>query len=60
MIPEKQSETGRIFCCFEPFFALSPPAKKENLNFEIEKKTPGNIINLNMCNINDYHMMYGS
>ena len=60
MIPEKWSETGRTFCRFEPFFALSPPANKENLSFEIEKKTPGNIINLHMCNINDSHMMYGS
>ena len=29
-------------------------------NFEKVKKTPGNVIILHMCTINENHMMYGS
>ena len=32
----------------------------ENQNFEKMKKTPEDIIILDMCTINDSHMMYGS
>ena len=35
------------------------PIKVENQNFEIVKKTPGDII-LQMCTINYNHIMYGS
>ena len=41
---------------FLPFY---PPIKVENQNFEIVKKTPGDII-LQMCAINYNHIMYGS
>ena len=60
MVPEIQSEKDRIFCHFGLFFALSPPDNLENQNFERMKKTPGDIIILHMCTINDNHMMYGS
>ena len=41
-------------------FPLPPPSNNsENQNFEEMKKTPGDII-LQMCTINDNHMMYGS
>ena len=45
-----------IFCPF------SPPDNQENQNFKTEKKkTPGNVIILHICTINDnYMMMYGS
>ena len=42
------------------FFPFYPPNDTENQNFETMKKIPGDIINLPMCTINDYHMMYGS
>ena len=47
------------FCHFGPFFALFPPYL-ENQNFEKMKKTPGDIIILQMCTINENHMMYVS
>ena len=58
-------ETDRIFCHFEPFFALSPrflpfrpPMDPENQNFEtMKKKTPAAIT---MNTMNDNHMVYGS
>ena len=42
---------------FLPFY---PPNNSKNQNFEKLKKTPGDIIILHMCTINDNHMMYGS
>ena len=36
------------------------PMDPENLNFEKMKKTPEDIIILQMRTINDNHMMYGS
>ena len=42
------------------FCPLSPPKNPENQNFEKIKKTPGDIIILHKCTINDNHMMYGS
>ena len=44
------------FCLFTP----SPPNNLKNQNFEKLEKTPGDIIILHMCAINDNHMMYGS
>ena len=38
----------------------TPPIDPKNQNFEIIKNTPGDIIILHMCIINDNHMMYGS
>ena len=49
------------FCHFGPLFALLPPSKPENQNFEKKKKKPpGVIIISHMCTINDNHMIYGS
>ena len=50
----------RIFCYFGLFFALVPPNKPKNQNFEKMKKTHGDIVILHMCIINDNHMMDGS
>ena len=61
MIPKIWSTTNRIFCHFGQCFALLPPNNPENQNFKkMKKKTPGDIIILHMCTINDNHMMYGS
>ena len=50
-----------IFCHSELFFALLPPMDPENKNFEkMKKKTLEDIITLQMCTINDSHMMHGS
>ena len=38
MVPEIWSATNRIFCHFGPFFALLPPNKLKNQNFEKMKK----------------------
>ena len=62
MIPEICSMTDRIYSHFGPFFAFLhplPPNNPENQNFEIMKKTPGDII-LHKCTTNDNHMIYGS
>ena len=65
MLPEIWSATDRIFCPFGPIFALyppppPPPMDPENQNFEKMKKTPGDIIILQICTINDNYMIYGS
>ena len=60
MIPEIPGTTERIFCYFKPFFALLPPNNPKSQNFEKIKKSPGDIITLHMCTINDNYMMYGS
>ena len=52
------SATDRIY--FRPFFALLPPNNPKNQNFEKNEKNPRDIIILNMCTINDNHMMHGS
>ena len=49
-----------IFVILEHFFALLPPDKLKNQNFQIIKKEPGDIIILQMCTINDNHEMYVS
>ena len=54
-----RSMTDRFFCHFGLFFALLPPNNPKNQNFETMKKTPGDIIILHSCTINDNHMMYG-
>ena len=43
--------------CFLPFY---PSIDPENQNFEKMKTVPEDIIILQMCTINDSHMMYGS
>ena len=60
MVPKTWSEPDRLFVildCFLPFYLLKHP---ENQNFQKMKKTPEDIIILQMCIINDSHMMYGS
>ena len=59
MVPDIWSASDRIFCHFEPFFALLPTNNPENLNFEKIKKAPGDII-LHMCTKNDNHMTHSS
>ena len=53
----QQTESLIILDHFLPFY---PPNNPKNLNFEKLKKTPGDIITLHMCTINDNHMMYSS
>ena len=53
----QQTEFFVILDHFLPFY---PPNNPKNQNFEKLKKTPGDIIILHMCTINDNHMMYGS
>ena len=60
MVPEIWSGMGRTFCHFGLFFALLPPNNPKNQNFEKMKKTPGDIIILQMRTLNDNHMMYGT
>ena len=61
MVPEIWSATDIIFCHSGPFFTLFyPPMDKENQNFEKLKKAPEDIIILQMCTINNSHMMYDS
>ena len=49
-----------FFVILDHFLAFYPPMDTENQNFEKMKKTPDDIIILQMCTINDSHMMYGS
>ena len=49
----------KVFVIFDCFLRFYPPKKPENQNFEKMKKSPGDIIILHMCTINDNHMMYG-
>ena len=61
MVLEILSVMYRIFCHFGIFFVLLPPPNNsKNQNFEKMKITPGDIIILHMCTINDNHMMFGS
>ena len=52
-----QTEFFVILDFFLPFYTPNNP---KNQNFEKLKKMPWDIIILNMCTINDNHMMYGS
>ena len=45
---------------FCPLSPPPPPMDPENQNFEKMKKTPGDIIILQICTINDNYMIYGS
>ena len=45
---------------FGPFFALSAPWQPGKSKFLALKNTPGDIIILHICTINDNYMMYGS
>ena len=51
---------GQMFLSFLTVFCLLPPNNPKNQNFEKMKKSPGDIIILHKCTINDNHTMYGS
>ena len=52
-----QTEFFVILDAFLPFY---PTNNTDNQNFEKMKKTPEDIIALNMCTINDNHIIYGA
>ena len=53
--------TDTFFCHFRPFFAFFAPLLTPKINIWKKcKKTPGHIILLHMCTINQDHMMNGS
>ena len=61
MVTEKWSMTVGIFCHLDQFFTFYPTNNPENQNFEkLKKKTPGGIVILHKCTINDNHKMYAS
>ena len=47
------------FCHFGPAFALLPPNNPKKKILKKLKKTPGDTTILNICTINDNHIMYG-
>ena len=49
-----------FFCHSGPVLPFYPPMDPENQNFKKIKKTPEDIIILQMCTINGSHSMYGS
>ena len=53
---------GQTFVILDHFLPFYPCNNHKNQNFEKMKKKekPGDIIILQMCNINDNHMMHGS
>ena len=53
MVPDIWSVTDTIFCHSGPFFALLPSMNAENQKHH-------KIVILQMCIIDDSHMMYGS
>ena len=56
-----EHECQNVFVILGHFLHFYPPNNLENQYLEkIEKKNPGDIINLHMCTINGNHMMYGS
>ena len=53
-------QQAEFFIILDHFLPFYPPNKPINLNFKKMKITPGDIIILHMCTINDYHMLHGS
>ena len=51
-------EFTEFFIILGHFLPFYPPNKPKNQNFEKMKITPGDVINLHLCTINDNHMMY--
>ena len=49
----------KFFVVLDHFLPFYPSNNLKNQNFEKLKKTPGYIIILRRCTINDNHMMYG-
>ena len=61
MVPEIRSATDRIFFVIQDhFLPFYPNMDPEKQNFDKMKKTYEDIIILQMCTINDNHMMYES
>ena len=60
MVPEIWSATHRIFCHFRPFLPFYTTNDLENQNFEKMKEKPGDITILQICNVNNNLVMYGS
>ena len=50
----------RFFVILGNFLHFDPPDNLKNQNLKKWKKTPGDIIILNLCTTDDNHMMYGS
>ena len=50
----------KFFVILDNFFSFYPTNNPKNQNFEKMKQMPADIIILQMCNINENHMMYGS
>ena len=62
-VPETWCMTDIVFIPhFGLYFALliPPPTAQKNLNFEKMKKTPGDIVILQLCTKNYDQMMYDS
>ena len=59
MVLEIPSATERVFCHFGLFFAFYHPNNPKNQNFEKNENKPRDTIVLNMCIINDSHIMHG-
>ena len=60
MVPDIWSATDRIFCHSGPCFALLTPYEPTKSKFlKTEKKTPKDIVILQMRTKNNSHMMYG-
>ena len=59
MVPEIWSVT-EFFVILDHFLPFYPSMDAENQNFEKMKKALGDIIILQMCTLNDNHMMYVS
>ena len=53
-------ERDNFFVILDRFLPFNPPMDPENQNFGKIKEIPEEIIILQMCTINDSHMMYGS
>ena len=61
MVPEIWSAKDRIFCHCGPFFAVLLPLWIQRIKIlEKMNTTPEDIIILQLCTINDSHMMYSS
>ena len=59
MVPEIWGVAGIIFCLSGPVLPFYPVIDPGNQNFKKMKKTPEDIVTLQMCNINDSHVMCG-
>ena len=60
MVSDIRSVTDNFLSFWTVSCPFTPPMDPENQNLKKMKKTPEDIIILQMCTINDSHMMYGS